>query len=61
MQAILSHRAERTPETVAVSAAYRRRPGTTRDGVSGLCQSLVVCRALPKQILGLGKAQVFGF
>ena len=53
-------RAERTPETAAVSAAYRRRPGSTSVVGRGLCKSQTNHRALPKQILGPGEAQIIG-
>ena len=53
-------RAERTPETAAVSAAYRRRPGPTTLVDPGLCHSQSHRRALPKQILGPGEAQITG-
>ena len=53
-------RAERTPETAAVSAAYRRRPGSTSVVSRGLWHFQTHRRALPKQILGPGEAQIIG-
>ena len=53
-------RAERTPETAAVSAAYRRRPRPTTLVGRGLWHFQTNRRALPKQILGLGEAQITG-
>jgi len=51
---------ERTPETVAVSAAYRLGPGSAYVVDLGLCHALETRRALPQQILGLGEAQFSG-